>query len=259
MHSDERPPDDHARSFGQAADLYDAVRPDYPPEALAWMLGSDPVDVVDVGAGTGLLTRGLLAQGHRVTAVEPDRQMLDKLIASSPGLAASLCGPAERLPLPDAAADAIVAGQAFHWFDRDRALPECRRVLRPGGVLAPIWNVRDESVDWVAALVDIIGPSKGELTAIHATEPGFFGPHFREADVRVFRHDKPMDGSGLVRLVQSRSPYLTASTERRQALVADVEDLLRHHPQLAGRETFAMPYATYACKVRPNRPSGPLA
>lgn len=240
-----------ARSFGQAADLYDAARPVYPAEALAWLVGDAPADVVDVGAGTGLLTRGLIALGHRVTAVDPDPQMLAALTARTPGLVAAIEGSAEALPLPDASADVITAGQAFHWFDRPKALPELRRVLRPGGVLAPIWNLRDESVDWVAKLSEVIGSSAGEITAMGATEPGYFGSDFGEPEVRVFRHEKPLDPAGLVRLVQSRSYYLTASPERQRELVAGVENLIATHPDLAGRATFAMPYATYAFRVRP--------
>ncbi|WP_030155896.1 class I SAM-dependent methyltransferase [Glycomyces sp. NRRL B-16210] len=247
-----------ARSFGPAADLYDSIRPTYPAEALRWLTGDGPADdaadaakdVVDLGAGTGLLTRGLIALGHRVTAVEPDERMLAKLTASSPGLTASQVGAAEALPLPDASADVVTAGQAFHWFDRGRALPEIRRVLRPGGVLAPIWNVRDESVDWVHALTEAIGVSQGERDALAAAAPGYFGSEFAEAEHRVFRHTWPMDRARLVRLVQSRSYYLTADEARRSQIVAVVNDVVDTHPDLRGEETFAMPYNTYAFRVR---------
>ncbi|WP_026931707.1 class I SAM-dependent methyltransferase [Glycomyces tenuis] len=250
MTADSASPTEPSRSFGQAADLYDSIRPSYPADAIEWMLGDRPRDVVDVGAGTGLLTRGLIAAGHRVTAVEPDPQMLDKLIAASLGLAAGHRGEAEALPLPDASADAITAGQSFHWFDRERALPELRRVLRPGGVLAPIWNVRDESVPWVAALSEIVGSSKGEIAARGPADPDYFGPLFAEPETRTFRYEKPFDGPGLIRLVQSRSYYLTADDRRRRELLAGIEDLIANHPQLAGRDVFAMPYETQAFRVR---------
>ncbi|GAB4003157.1 hypothetical protein GCM10029992_43680 [Glycomyces albus] len=97
-----------------------------------------------------------------MTAIEPDSQMLAKLLDGTPGPAGHHIAPAEELPLPDSSVDVVTAGQAYHWFDRDRALPEFRRVLRPGGVFAPIWNVRDESVDWIGALSSIIGSSVGE-------------------------------------------------------------------------------------------------
>lgn len=251
MSTEETPATPSARSFGQAADLYDAARPSYPAEALAWMLGAAPLDVADVGAGTGLLTRGLIAAGHRVTAVEPDPGMLGKLVETTPGLVAGRRAAAEDLPLPDGAVDAVTAGQSFHWFDRERALPEIRRVLRDDGVLALIWNVRDESVPWVRALTDVIGSSAGEIAAAGPTGPGHFGPHFAEPEIRNFRHEKHFDGPGLLRLVQSRSHYLTADERRRRELLAGVDDLIANHPQLAGRKTFAMPYQTRAFRIRP--------
>jgi SAM-dependent methyltransferase len=242
---------DPARSFGAAADLYDSIRPDYPAAALRWLAGDAPADVVDLGAGTGLLTRGLIALGHRVTAVEPDDQMRAKLTAASPGLAAALGGSAERIPLPDASADVVTAGQAFHWFDRPKALPELHRVLKPGGVLAPIWNVRDESTGWVAALTEAIGNSQGETDAIKATEPGYFGDLFSESEYKVFRHEKRFDRAGVLRLVQSRSYYLIADDEGKRRIEAVVEDVVANHPDTAGRAEFALPYNTYAFKVRP--------
>ncbi|WP_199042510.1 class I SAM-dependent methyltransferase [Glycomyces salinus] len=243
--------DEMARSFGRAADLYNASRPTYPDEALSWMCGDAPRDVADIGAGTGLLTRGLLALGHRVRAVEPDPQMLAKLLDSTPGLAGHHNAPAEDLPLPDSSVDVVTAGQAYHWFDRDRALPQFRRVLRPGGVFAPIWNVRDESVDWVGALSAIIGSSAGERAATGAAAPGNFAPHFEASELRVFRSGKTLDGPGLIALVQSRSVYITAGPDRRREITDAVADLLATHPQLAGRETFEMPYATHVFRARP--------
>src|SRR5579859_8118452 len=129
-------------SFGPAADLYDSVRPAYPREAVEWALGTPPLRVVDLGAGTGILTRVLLGIGYEVLPVEPDPAMRAKLAATTPGVE-PLDGRAESIPLPDGSTDAIVAGQAYHWFDRDAAHREAARVLRPGGVFAPIWNVRD--------------------------------------------------------------------------------------------------------------------
>lgn len=241
----------NARSFGAAADLYDSIRPTYPAAALRWLAGEAPVDVADLGAGTGLLTRGLVALGHRVTAVEPDEQMLAKLTASTTGIAGAHLGAAEALPLADASADVVTAGQAFHWFDRDRALPEIERVLRPGGVLAPIWNIRDESAGWVKALTEAIGDSQGERDALAATEPGYFGSVFGEVEYQVFAHEWPMDRARLVRLVQSRSYYLTADEAQQASITAVVNELVDTHPDLRGVESFAMPYKTFAFKVRP--------
>ena len=113
-----------------------------------------PVRVADVGAGTGKLTATLVGLGAEVTAVEPDPQMLAELRRTMPEVR-SVPGSAEEIPLPDASLDAVLAGQAMHWFDMDRALPEIARVLRPGGVLAGLWNVDDNRVGWVAGLAEI--------------------------------------------------------------------------------------------------------
>jgi SAM-dependent methyltransferase len=143
-------------SFGAAAQHYDRSRPSYPAAALSWALGEPPAQVVDLGAGTGLLTRTALAAGFDVIPVEPDLGMRDQLAAATPGTT-PLAGSAESIPLPDGAADAVIAGQAYHWFDREAAHPEIARVLRLGGVFAPVWNYRDTSVAWAGALDEIIG------------------------------------------------------------------------------------------------------
>ena len=145
-----------ARSFGTVAEEYERSRPEYPPDAVDWLVGREPLRVVDVGAGTGKLTRQLVALRHDVTAVEPSEPMLAQLRAAVPG-ARTIHAGAEEIPLADESADVVVAGQAFHWFDPDRALPEIARVLAPDGRLGLVWNMRDESVPWIARLWDLIG------------------------------------------------------------------------------------------------------
>ena len=137
-----------ARSFGAVADLYDAVRPSYPPEAARWLLGERPCRVADLGAGTGIFTRVLVGLGHDVVAVEPDDEMRRKLGERAPAIQA-LAGSAEAIPLADASLDGVTAAQAHHWFDEPAAFAEIARVLRPGGVYGVLSNRRDESVEWV--------------------------------------------------------------------------------------------------------------
>jgi SAM-dependent methyltransferase len=131
-----------ARSFGAWADDYDRVRPGYPAEVVRWALGEQPRRVVDLGAGTGKLTRVLLAEGHDVTAVEPDPQMRERLSATTPGVRV-LAGAGEALPLPDGSVDAVLVAQAWHWMDHERTAVELARVLRPGGRVVLLWNLRD--------------------------------------------------------------------------------------------------------------------
>ena len=164
---------EHARragSFGAAAQSYATHRPDYPAAAIGWALEpavrlaasrGRPARILDLGAGTGKLTAQIAAltlagNPPEVTAVEPDPHMLAELRGRLPGVRAA-AGRAEQIPLPAGAVDAVLAGQAAHWFDLDRALPEIARVLGPGGVFAGLWNADDDRVDWVAGLHRISG------------------------------------------------------------------------------------------------------
>ena len=147
-----------ARGFAAAADAYERGRPEHSAESvelLARELGFGPGSrVVDLGAGTGKLTRQLVATGADVVAIEPIAEMRAKL-ASLPSVHA-MAGTAEDLPLPNHSVDAVLVAQAFHWFDALRAMSEIRRVLKPGGGLGLIWQARDASVPWVARLNEII-------------------------------------------------------------------------------------------------------
>ncbi|MCC8250437.1 class I SAM-dependent methyltransferase [Saccharothrix luteola] len=144
-------------SFGTAATAYAEHRPDYARAAVRWAVEFAPGRrVLDLGAGTGKLTAALVASGAEVVAVEPDAAMLTELRRALPDVRA-LAGSAEAIPLPDASVDAVLAGNALHWFDLTVAGPEMARVLAPGGVLAGLWNVLDDRVDWVAGLARVSG------------------------------------------------------------------------------------------------------
>lgn len=150
--------DSAAKGFAAAAATYVRGRPDYPPETLSWLreglgLGPDKT-VLEVGAGTGKFIPVLRQSGARVMALEPVEAMRNQ-IALTQGDVDVLAGEAASIPLPDNAVDAIVCAQAFHWFATRAALEEFRRVLVPNGMLGLIWNVRDETVPWVAALSEI--------------------------------------------------------------------------------------------------------
>ena len=147
----------YGSSFGAAAAAYAEHRPDYAQAAVRWALEPAPgLRVLDLGAGTGKLTATLVALGAEVIAVEPDPAMLTELGRTVP-TARALSGSAEAIPLPDASVDAVLAGNAMHWFDMAVAGPEIARVLAPGGILAGLWNVMDDGVEWVAGLARISG------------------------------------------------------------------------------------------------------
>lgn len=144
-----------AGSFGAEADAYERGRPPYPPEAVAWLVAEHARTVVDLGAGTGKLTRALRAPGREVIAVEPSVGMREKFSEVLPDVRV-MEGTGESIPLPDSSVDTLVCAQAWHWVDAERAVPEAARVLRPGGRLSLVWNSRDLSVPWVAELDGIL-------------------------------------------------------------------------------------------------------
>ncbi|NUT21260.1 MAG: class I SAM-dependent methyltransferase [Hamadaea sp.] len=241
-------------SFGSAARLYDTIRPTYPPSAITWALGGKPVRVLDLGAGTGLLGAVLLAAGHEVTAVEPDEQMravaAARLTTASPDRAADvLAGSAEDIPLPDGSVDAVVVGQAYHWFTPERALPEIGRVLRAGGVFAPMWNIRDERTPWVSAFSAVVGNEGWGLDQGWPYAP--VTPWFTEPELGIFEHTVPIPPAALVDLARSRSYYLTADAGEQARLERDLAALAGTHPDLAGRDVVDMPYRTCVYRMRP--------
>lgn len=212
--------DAHRLSFGSIAEHYDRARPTYPTEAVAWAVGPDPGRVLDLGAGTGKLTRVALGLGLDVIAVEPDPGMRAQFDAATPGLSA-LAGSAEEIPLADGGVDAVIVGQAYHWFTPDKALPEIARVLKPGGVFAPMWNTRAPDQDWVKRLDEIINGDKKSPWS--RSEDPDFGPLFTAIEDRHFSHSVTYTAQRVRDHVSSRSDYLVASPEERARILAEVD------------------------------------
>ncbi|MEH0930571.1 class I SAM-dependent methyltransferase [Micromonospora sp. CPCC 205558] len=239
----------HALSFGAAAGDYDRFRPRYPEAAVRWALdGLSRARVVDLAAGTGILTRAVLALGHEVVPVEPDPGMRAQLVVSTPGTTA-LAGSAEALPLPDSAADAVLVGTAYHWFDREPAHAEIARVLRGGGTFAPIWNIRDDSVDWVAELGRIAHFGDKSANVVVNDYPDF-GPAFDPIEQHEFSHHTTLTPDELHGVVRTRSYWLTATTDDQQRVERELTELLNTHPALAGRDTIDLPYRTLVLRAR---------
>jgi SAM-dependent methyltransferase len=212
-------------SFDRVADEYERTRPTYPPEVLDLLpLGRD-VAVLDLGAGTGKLTRLLAARYRVVTAVEPLANMRAMLERVVPGVAA-VAGSAERIPLDDASVDGVFAAQAFHWFDKPVALPEIARVLRPGGVFAIVWNgPNDELPDpRPAAFLDAVREVHDAAPRRWESEPeweemlrdsGFFS----EVHERAFvDHDHVLDRAGILDNLHSVS-WIASRDDRREIVV----------------------------------------
>ncbi len=209
-----------SRSFGAAAEAYESGRPDYPRAAVEWMLGpvrtqQGPLRAADIGAGTGKLTRVLVGLGADVIAIDPDADMLAALRRTVPE-ATTLVGAAEQIPLPDASLDAVVLGQAWHWVRPDAGSAEIGRVLRSGGVLGLIWNIRDSSVPWVARLTSIMRGSHAE-TMLSAGDPPLCAP-FDGLEERRWSWSRPMTRETLTAMVHSRSYVITAAAGERERI-----------------------------------------
>ena len=240
-----------ALSFGSVAAEYAALRPGYPADAVAFLVGDGGRRVLDVGAGTGLLTEVVLDAGHDVTAVDPSPEMLAELVARLPAVTAAV-GSAEALPVDDASVDAVVAGQAAHWFDPAPAAREIRRVLRPGGVLGLIWNTRDEEVPWVGALGALVaGEARG-----HEADQGVVDRFAEElsADVEFLESGivQPVTPATVIAGIATRSYVALMDDARRAAFLAPVRALLADHPDTRGRELLELPYVTRAYRLRPS-------
>ena len=231
-----------ASSFGRVANEYERGRPGYPPAAIAWLLGSEPLEVLDVGAGTGKLTQALLAAGHRVIAVEPLEQMRAILAERLPA-ARALAGSAEALPLADASVDAVTVGAAFHWFDQAAALEEIGRVLRAPGVLGLLGNGFDTTRAWVARVREILGPPALERPG-HWPSMEQLGERFARVEDREFPHEQSIDAAALRDLASSRSSLAVMAAAERERVLASLDGLWRTEPELRGHTHVQLPWRT---------------
>ncbi|PKQ31015.1 MAG: SAM-dependent methyltransferase [Actinobacteria bacterium HGW-Actinobacteria-2] len=233
---------ERATSFGAAVDAYQQGRPEYDREHVAWLLDGVQGRVLDLGAGSGKLTRAIAGLGFEVVAVDPDEQML-AAITDIP----TLVGTAEQLPLPAASVAAVTVGQAWHWFEPATAGVEIARVLQPGGRLGLIWNTRDLSHPFVATLAPTMGDSPAEV--MMDDEDVYDLPGFTAFERSRIDRVRWMTAAELEAMVVSRSIYLTATPETQARIVADVRDLVATHPHTKGRERFEYPLHSTAYRA----------
>jgi len=244
-------------SFGAIAEAYDEHRPDYPQAAVRWCLAPAGPDVaalrvLDLGAGTGKLTAVLAGLGADVTAVEPDASMLAALRRALPSVRA-LHGAAEAIPLSGGSVDAVLCGQALHWFDMSRAVPEIARVLVPGGVLAGLWNCDDDRVPWVAGLQEAAeGVASLSLFRQRAAAArygmGQFGlEQFTPAERAEFGHGQPRTAESLAATIATHSKLLVMPVDERDRVLARVRGYLAARPETSDGE-FTLPMVTAAVR-----------
>jgi SAM-dependent methyltransferase len=248
----------HASSFGAAAGAYAEHRPDYAQDAVRWALELAPGRrVLDLGAGTGKLTGVLSALDADVVAVEPDPAMLSELRRSLPGVRAE-SGSAEAIPLPDASVDVVVAGNAMHWFDMAVAGPEIARVLASGGILAGLWNVLDDEVEWVAGLARLsgsaaIGPRdtpaswRAETADMHLPRIG--AAAFDSPEQAEFPHGQRRTAESLVATLATRAGVLVMPDPEREELMGRIRAFLASRPETSDGE-FTLPMRTAVLRVK---------
>jgi SAM-dependent methyltransferase len=240
-----------SRSFELVADLYERARPEYPPEAVEWIVQELDLHpgrtVLDLGAGTGKLTRALVPTGARVIAVEPGERMLAELQRVLPDIEA-VRGGAEAVPLADDSVDAIAVGQAFHWFRHEEAVPELHRVLRRGGAVALVWNSRDGERPLQRELSELIRPfiPEGRPAVGHSAKALANSPLFGDVEERRFPFAQMVDTDTFVARIASVS-FVAAPEEKRAELVGRLREIA---DAAGGRIEMAYVTEVYVSRAR---------
>jgi SAM-dependent methyltransferase len=242
--------------YKTAADTYVKGRPDYPPQVSDWLTTTLGLDghktVIDLGAGTGKFTGRLVATGAQVIAVEPVAQMLEKLSDAWPQVLA-VHGTATDLPLPDASVDVVICAQAFHWFASEAALTEIARVLKPGGKLGLIWNLRDTQVSWVPKLDAIVNALEGDTPRYYTGEwrKAFPHPAFGPLQLQQFHNGHTGSPEDVIFNRVRSTSFIAALPEAQRTKVDEqIRALIASEPELRGKDVVTVPYETAAFVTR---------
>ncbi len=245
------------RAFGAVAGEYDRLRSGPPPEALDWMLPPHAADALEIGAGTGILTRLLVERVGHVTAVEPDERMRAVLSTTTPG-ADVRDGAGEELLVESSSYDVVIAASAWHWVDEARAVPEVARVLRPDGTFALVWSGPDRSVDWMRSLWAggiVFSPEEREAVdqrrrGRHVVNLDAGGPSpFHDPQTALFRWTKPMTREDLVALSTTYSVVITMDDAARERHLGAMRRFLDDQEFLAGRDVIDVPMRAYCWRT----------
>jgi SAM-dependent methyltransferase len=246
-----------SRSFGAVADDYDRLRSGPSAAALDWLLPTDANGVLEIGAGTGILTRLIAERVGHVTAVEPDERMRAVLAASDPRIEV-LAGQAEEIPAGSSSVDVVIAQSAWHWVDESRAIPEVARVLRHGGRLSLVWTGPDRSVDWMRSLWAggiIFSPEEkrdedGRRKRRHlvSVDAGGDSP-FLAPETKLFQWTRPMSKADLVALSATYSAVITMDVDARRRHLEAMTRSLDEYEEFAGLHTIEVPMRSYCWRA----------
>jgi SAM-dependent methyltransferase len=262
-----------AESFGEVAPRYERYRPGPPVAAVDWLLPAHVDRVIDLGAGTGALSRLLIGRAEEVVAVEPDDRMRSVLVDQVPGIRA-VKGRGESIPLPDGCADAVLASSSWHWMDPAQTLPEVRRVLVPGGTLGAVWSGPDpegpflvqargllaEQSNGSAENTIVDGPdSSPDLARLIMSDalrpmssleiPG--GVPFDEPVHEVFTWDVALNADELIGLLGTLSWIITMPEVTRLQVVSEARRLLRDLLGVEGDVTVDVSFRSDAWRSHP--------
>lgn len=249
-----------SRSFGEVAEEYDRLRPRPSDDALDFLIPSSASTVLEIGAGTGVLTRLLVDRLANVTAVEPDDRMRAVLAAGVRGGAsiAIVAGTAEDLPAEDSSCDVVIAQSAWHWVDEERAIPEVARVLRPEGRLALLWSGPDRSIAWMRTLwsgaTSLTAQQQADADARrrrrHVVNIEAAGPSpFDEPETKLFQWTRPMSKADLVALATTYSAVITMDDPARQRHLEAMMHFLESDTQFANSDLIDVPMRSYCWRA----------
>jgi SAM-dependent methyltransferase len=246
-----------SQSFGAVADEYNRLRPGPSPEALDWLLPEGATDVLEIGAGTGVLTRLLSERVARVTAVEPDNRMRAVLATGTSGIEV-LEGCAEEIPAASSSFDVVIAASAWHWVDEERGVPEVARVLRPGGRLSLVWSGPDRSVDWMRSLWAggiVFSPeeqadidTRRQRRHVVNVDVGETN-RFLEPETELFRWTLAMTKTDLIALSTTYSLVITMDEITRREHLESMARYLDSHEAFAGLDVITVPMRSYCWRA----------
>jgi SAM-dependent methyltransferase len=245
-----------ARSFGAIAGHYDRFRPGPPREAVEWLVPTPVGVAVDIGAGTGALTRPLAARADHVYAVEPDPRMAEVLAANVPA-AEVRAGQAEALPLEDASVDVVLGASMWHWVDEERASAEVARALRPGGVFGLLWSGPDRSQEWVGELLRQANPRRDPADAARDARRRRHEVHlpagapFAPPESHLLRWTRTVTLDELAGLAGTFSVVIRLPESEREGLHDRLLAYLREHPPptLSGEGKLVLPMRCYCWRT----------
>jgi SAM-dependent methyltransferase len=243
-------------SFGAQARNYDRYRVGPPAEILDHILSASCSAVLDLGAGTGAMTRHLMKRVPKVYAVDPDPRMREVLTENCPGVTA-LEGVAEQIPLPDACVDTVVMSSAWHWVDPDRAIPEVARILRDGGTLALVWNRGDRSIPWVSDIEEFRRKATNTGDIVYTQVSHYLqdqwlpeGAPFVDIEISALPWSTPISRDELSAMLTTYTGYIQAPPERKPEILREFTEYVNSDPRLGTGDLVEWPMRCHYWKAR---------